>query len=243
MVFKKVPAYFLFQLGQFAIVPAVAVGSVVGVSHYIRTRRDVGRVPLASGRWARLTQAHIEHLRIEPDTESPQGWRLRVKHSPVGEKPRAFRREDPSVVFTGEEATRLAAQLLPRLNRTGGRRVTVAEAVTVLERAGEPEQVFRMAADLGHAKKPKTKFKKWYASEVGDPDDRIGTATVFSSAPAPYRLAAEMAAHEEQERRLIRGELGVIEEQWREAEEIAAIADALTLPPAILRQLERLRVR
>ena len=52
-----------------------------------------------------------------------------------------------------------------------------------------------------------------------------------------------MAAHEEQERQLIQGDLATLEEQWREAEEIAAIADSLTLPPGILRQLERLRVR
>jgi hypothetical protein len=243
MIFKKVPAYFLFQLGQIAIVPAVAIGSVVGVSHYIRTRRDVGRVPLASGRWGRLTQAHIEQLRIEPDRESPQGWRLRVKHSPVGDKPRRFHGSDPSRLFTGEEATRIAAQLLPRVNRTGGRRSAVAEAVAVLERAGDPDAVFRMAAEQGNAQLPRAKFKKWYAMDARDPEADMRNAIVLSSVSAPYRLAAEMAAHEDQERRLMQGELKSIEDQWREAEEIAAIADELTLPPSILRQLEKFRVR
>jgi hypothetical protein len=41
----------------------------------------------------------------------------------------------------------------------------------------------------------------------------------------------------------VQGELAALAAQWREAEEVAAIADELTLSPAILRQLERFRVR
>jgi hypothetical protein len=40
-------------------------------------------------------------------------------------------------------------------------------------------------------------------------------------------LALEMALHEEAERRAMDGELAELEAMWREAEEIAAIADAL----------------
>jgi hypothetical protein len=40
-------------------------------------------------------------------------------------------------------------------------------------------------------------------------------------------LALEMALHEESERRAMEGELGELQAMWREAEEIAAIADAL----------------
>lgn len=49
--------------------------------------------------------------------------------------------------------------------------------------------------------------------------------------PKPLRLAVEMSLHEEQERRVLEGELWILEQAWREAEEIAAIADRL-LPPA-----------
>lgn len=45
----------------------------------------------------------------------------------------------------------------------------------------------------------------------------------------PTRLALEMALHEEQERRALEGELWMLERAWREAEEIAAIADRLLL--------------
>jgi hypothetical protein len=45
--------------------------------------------------------------------------------------------------------------------------------------------------------------------------------------PLVDRLALEMAAHEESERRALEGELLELEAAWREADEIATIADAL----------------
>ena len=40
----------------------------------------------------------------------------------------------------------------------------------------------------------------------------------------------ETSLHEEQERRALEGELWILEQAWKEAEEIAAIADNLLLP-------------
>jgi len=42
-----------------------------------------------------------------------------------------------------------------------------------------------------------------------------------------------MAAHEESERRALEGELRALEEEWRQAELIAAIADRLLTPEEI----------
>ena len=39
------------------------------------------------------------------------------------------------------------------------------------------------------------------------------------------RLALEMAVHEEAERRALEGELTKLADEWKEAEEVAAIAD------------------
>jgi hypothetical protein len=39
-----------------------------------------------------------------------------------------------------------------------------------------------------------------------------------------------MAAHEESERRALEGELALLENAWKEAEEVAAIADNMFLP-------------
>lgn len=43
------------------------------------------------------------------------------------------------------------------------------------------------------------------------------------------RLALEMAAHEETERRAMEGELRLLEREWREADQVARIADELAL--------------
>lgn len=59
--------------------------------------------------------------------------------------------------------------------------------------------------------------------------------------PRSIRLALEMAAHEEVEQDELLLEMALLERSWREAEEIAAIADRLTVPPQIERLLERLK--
>lgn len=242
MVLKKLPILVSVQMLQVAAIPLVAMAGVVGASRYIRTHRDVAQVRLRDGSRVRLTQAHVERLRVEEDPAYEGGWRLRVKHSAPEAPTRAYRLSDPSAVFEGTRAREVAAQLLPRVNRIGGRRSTVAEAVEVLERAGSPDAVFRMAS-WRHI--PGTKAPSRYARIIGGgkvASTLIPPGTLYA-VPAAVRLAAEMAAHEEQERLLMQGELDSLEDQWREAEEVAAIADELTLPPAILRQLERLRVR
>ena len=45
--------------------------------------------------------------------------------------------------------------------------------------------------------------------------------------PPHLRLAMEMALHDDDERRAMEGELAALEARWREADEIAKIADAL----------------
>lgn len=52
-------------------------------------------------------------------------------------------------------------------------------------------------------------------------------ATALLDVPLVDRLALEMAAHEETERRALEGELEALADAWREAAEIADIADAL----------------
>ena len=59
---------------------------------------------------------------------------------------------------------------------------------------------------------------------------RIQVEKFIGNMPEPTRLALEMALHEEQERRALEGELWLLEQAWRDAEEIAAISDDLLLP-------------
>jgi hypothetical protein len=44
------------------------------------------------------------------------------------------------------------------------------------------------------------------------------------------RLALEMALHEDEERRTLRGELTILRWAWQREEPLAAIADAITAP-------------
>lgn len=121
--------------------------------------------------------------------------------------------------YGGPEALRAAAQLLPALNRYGATARQVGSAVDFVERAGAPEAVFGSAA--------------WLQRGTG--------AESLAKLPYTVRLALEMAAHEESERRALEGELAELERAWREAEEIAEISDSLLVPTAVEEWLRRLR--
>jgi hypothetical protein len=55
------------------------------------------------------------------------------------------------------------------------------------------------------------------------------------------RLALEMALNEDSERRALEGELYVLLDAWREAEELAGISDALTVPPNVEHALGQMK--
>jgi hypothetical protein len=57
------------------------------------------------------------------------------------------------------------------------------------------------------------------------------------------RLALEMAAHEDTERAALAGELKLLERQWKEAEEVAKIADSLAVSDDVDREVGRRRSR
>ena len=61
--------------------------------------------------------------------------------------------------------------------------------------------------------------------------------------PARLRLAMEMALHEDDERRALDGALRELESRWREAEEIARIADGLLMPSDVDARVEELKGR
>ena len=152
----------------------------------------------------------ISHIAL---VQSYEGWGLRV----VFEEEEATRsevipwitwknRQESSVVVTGDEALRAAAKLLPAVNASGASRRDVASAVDLLTENPEPSRLF-------------TK----YASSA--PSWKTGQYLSYLS--RPVLLALEMASHEESERRALEGELHLLESAWREAEQIAAIADGL----------------
>ena len=113
--------------------------------------------------------------------------------------------------FEGEEARRIAASIVSRLNWWGASRRTVGRAVREIESGGHPARFVTRVAELGDG-------------------GLRGRSRSIRSMPKSTRLALEMALHEEQERRALEGELWILEQAWKEAEEIAAISDRLLLP-------------
>lgn len=237
-VMKYGGVQWIFRLG---IVPGASILGLGLAVALLRKRRTVAQIKDADGERILLTQAHLETMRIVPDDDEPDGWYLRLRRPPAGSGNRWFRAKDPELIVRGAEAARVAAKLLPRVNHTGGRKATVAEAVTVLERHGSAAAVFRKASRYDVEAKKHRRYGRF--DEIESDDDKPSTLSEFAKAPAPIRLAVEMAAHEEQERELMAGELEHLEAQWKEAEEVAAISDELTLPPTVLERLERLRLR
>ena len=124
----------------------------------------------------------------------------------------------------GEAAIRAAGAILPRLNQSGGSTRDVQQAVRLLEDVPSIERLFVSAA-------ANTSGRRAFHP----------VRNSLKSVPIEQRLALEMAAHEETERRALEGELHVLEAAWREAEEIAHIADDMFLPASVDEDLARLK--
>jgi hypothetical protein len=179
-----------------------------------------------------VTRSHVRSARVLRDASSPLGWSLEVEGRPgipdargLGPSRLALNagpgRDAPRIV-AGAPALDAMRAILPEVNSAGGRSSTVRDAVAALEAAGGPERFFLEGLKLS------------------DPAKRPGRSWAVGDLDGPIQLALEMAAHEETERRALQGELAALETAWREAEEIAAIADQLTLPDRVTQRLERL---
>jgi hypothetical protein len=127
----------------------------------------------------------------------------------------------------GEAAVRIAGQVLPKINSSGAKSGQVQDAVRLLEQYSQPFDFF--------AREPRSVPAKRRRSR------KLGAADGIARFPVEVRLALEMAAHEEQERRALEGELALLEASWREAEEIAKIADDMFVPDSALARFEQLK--
>jgi hypothetical protein len=131
---------------------------------------------------------------------------------------------------------RVASALMPKVNRYGGTKQTIASAVTAIEDGrgseGYLESLSRVAS-VTTRRPPKPVRRLSLMHDMPD-------YGLFGLTPV-HRLAFEMALHEEAERRAMEGELGELERAWKEAEEIAAISDDLLLPPGVEQKLERIQ--
>ena len=127
--------------------------------------------------------------------------------------------------LTGARAEQAAAVMLAHLNRAGAEPETVTTALDRLVDAGSSE------AFVAQLSRP----MRWRGGTSDGPRE-----FAFPRASAPTRLALEIALNDDRERRAMEGELRDLEQAWREAEEIAAIADNLLVPDPVQRALARL---
>lgn len=192
-----------------------------------RPGKVVARVRDDSGKLLVIQRRHARMSALErPDDDGP--FQLRVEHT-------AGVRQ-----VQGTEAMRLAAQLLPTVNRFGGSRKQVQQAVGLLEHAGDPMAV------LSHVQRSFGVIVKLdHRFQIGAKNTMPITRRpgVLHALPLRERLALEMALHEESERRAMDGEMSELTRAWREAEEIAAIADDMFVAPRVHARIAELRDR
>ena len=218
----------LWTTAGIAVVGAISIGGVAAgvgagfapqLPNILLNLPVRARVRARDGRVLKFRLPDVQKARflMEPTAEH---WVLSVKHTKGTE------------TFEGEDARRIATQLLPAINRMSGSRQSVQDAVAKLEQAGDPERYLaRIAAELA----PQLP-RRGYGAPLFK-----GKHGVVQKLPTPTRLALEMALHEEQEMRALLGELVELELAWREAEEIAGIADGLFVPTEGESSLARMR--
>ncbi len=192
------------------------------------------------GKPLRVFRADLDLTELQPTPDDP--WHMMLRHS--------YGRQE----MHGEPARRALGALLSSTNRGGAASRTVEGSTRLLADAGSPDRVAMIVAD--EAKKRTGDFAERYRraqrgealrqplvdlrqpiklGEWPQSSQNPWNRGALHRLPRELRLALEMALHEDTERRALEGELAILEAAWREAEEIAAIADNLFAPAVVRR--------
>ncbi len=239
--------------GIYIVGPALGLYAIGGAGAFSQMpqllfqahRRAFGRVKLALP-WMDepyvVNAEHVARVNLIPD-DNELGWAIRVPISPkkftVPDMPRRLGEPAPprieeyrrrnrthtAAVFTGDEAIRVAGKILPKINASGAAKEDVQRAVKLIGDDADPRRFFATQTHRAMAGSAKP------ASQ----------GRVIKDIPKPIRLALEMSAHEDSERRALEGELAMLEAAWKEADEIAGISDNLLLPAEVDTWFARLK--
>ena len=185
-------------------------------------RSVVARLRTDNDQLLRVRLGHLAETTVEPGLTSPLA--IDVRH------------ETGRWRFEGPEAMRVAATLMPKVNRYGGTKQTIAEAVNALEQRQGPEGYLESLVRIAPmvTRQPGRRMRRLSLMQEMPDYGLFGLSQV-------QRLAFEMALHEETERRAMHGELAGLERAWRDAEEIANIADNLLVPASVGERIAKLR--
>jgi hypothetical protein len=177
-------------------------------------RKIIHRLPATSsptGREVVIRRWHVHGARLAQGEDG--GMALHVP-GVDREKPatdgwgRVKRSSGSELVLPPDQARAVLNRAMVLVNRKGASRDRVGDAVRLIEGARSADAYLREAALRGGVLGRHERMQKGQLTPVA-------------------ALALEMALHDEQERRAMEGELAALEGAWRQAEEIAAIADSL----------------
>jgi hypothetical protein len=186
----------------------------------------VARIPSERHGVMQVRRRHLTETSLSRNEEGQLALDLRFKNG--------------SDRFTGREAERIASIIIPKVNRYGGNKKAVAQAVEEIESVGSAEgyldHLTKISRDYTRPSKRGRKYQRYFREQ----DWQSGDKGLFGL-PNSHRLALEMALHEEGERRAMHGELQALERAWQEAEEIAGISDNLLLPDSVADAFEKLK--
>ena len=189
-------------------------GPSIAVLERIFTRRgDIARAQ-------KVFRQHAKSAFGKRTRDQNVGVRIIPSETPQGWALR-FAHSGKFLDFQDFEAVHTAHLIAPILNIEGGNRDFVRIAVREIEVAGSPERFFLRVLKYGQS-------KGWRYTDL-------------SQYPHEMRLAFEMASHEATERSALEEDLARLEADWREAEEIAQIADNLFVPHQVIALFEKLR--
>lgn len=213
-----------FGLHFAGIVPAVALlGVHAHTIHRVRQgRRVLHRIPADEAPGGRPMVLKYNHLGGARLTVAAGEMALELPFAPP-----VFGVAERAVLLRGDAARAVLGKALVRSNQAGAKTRQLDAALALLAAAETPNEYLRCkareAGGIG--------FR--FVDTVGDPDPR--RARRRPDPPTPMLgeelLALEMALHEDTERAALEGELSALRAAWRDAEEIARIADALPGEP------------
>lgn len=177
---------------------------ISGLVDLAKRKRRLAIITAPNGQRMTVRGEHADKTRIILGDPRSDGWSLDLYH------------KDGRIRLEGDHARRATALIMPKVNVGGASREKVQTAVNRIESSGDPE-----------------KFLQWLALNPPSPDagswnrKKKKPQHGLSKLPLETRLAVEMAVNEENERRALEGELTLLEFEWKDAEEIAGIADRL----------------
>jgi hypothetical protein len=174
------------------------------IKDYWQWERVALRIPSPDGRKLTVRVRHMWESAYYADRYTGE-LALRIAH------------DGGATHYDGDKALSAGGRLLARANWLGGAGGMVQRAVEQIDETGDAD---------GFLHKTAARFSRFHGRRMMAKYRRVGAMSLMPV----ERLALEMAVHEEAERRALEGELERLAEEWKEAEDVAAIADTLLLP-------------